>query len=60
MPEEFKAKLLQFVEAALELNRVWDANPNEYQEGYPTCLGSFDDFIGDLITWRDEIAKRYP
>ncbi len=56
---EFKQKLRELVEAAVELDREWDTlsaeDSDAVSNGYPAGLPSFDEFVSRLITWRDSL-----
>jgi hypothetical protein len=53
--KEWKEAQQNLIDAAMELNRVWeDIDSDEVDEcvtGYPPCLPSFDEFVLELIEW---------
>lgn len=49
-----KSALEALVAAAIELNEAWsEDDQGDLSGGYPECLPSFDEFTGQLMTWRD-------
>jgi hypothetical protein len=51
---EVRESLAAFVDAAIALDRMWALDDNdELDRGYPPCLPSFDEFLPQLIAWRD-------
>jgi hypothetical protein len=56
-----RAALSAFVDAAHVLHEAWAIDDHdELDVGYPRCLPSFDDFLPQLIAWRDHDRTRKP
>lgn len=55
--KEWKAAQQKLIDAAAELNRVWEdidsTTVDETADEYPNYLPSFDEFVIDLMKWRD-------
>lgn len=53
MNPEFLKHLNAMIEAARKADQAWDGP----SVSYPEYLPSFDEFIQDLASWRDSVAK---
>ena len=49
--------LTELIKSAQEVNLCWDHTGANMLEGYPKCLPSFDEFINQLIEWRDKQSQ---
>jgi hypothetical protein len=49
------AHLSRFVETAFALNEAWN---EVLDRGYPRYLPSFDEFMSELLTWREVVTER--
>jgi hypothetical protein len=47
--------LLEFISAAEKLSNQWDES---LDDGYPTSLPSFDEFVDQLDAWLRKVQKR--
>jgi hypothetical protein len=54
-PSTARALLSQFIDAAYALSAGWDP---ALDPGYPRHLPSFDEFVTELHTWKEEVDER--
>lgn len=55
--EVFKEALEKLINTGRWMTDHWPEVVNE-TEGYPSYLPSFDEFVGDLMTWRDNVKEK--
>jgi hypothetical protein len=56
----FAEKMDDFAAAAEQMSIAWERLPDETMpnEGYPSHLPSFDEFVAEIFAWRDKVRAR--